>query len=259
MIKPKLLWNNVIRGITPTFSGTTVTGKEPANATDWRDFSYFSADTGNLDYTMTGNTDIDTLSVYVANFTGTGAETIELQYESSPSTYTSLQTVNPAGGKLTFDEFTGVTVSSGRNIRFVITVGTGTLLIRQLVVGEVLEIQTGQFSSMTYPNLTGGVKVSNAMAVNGSIIGRSIKRMEKSGSLNIDLLTASWYRTNWEPFAQHAARYSFIYAPDQTNYPDEVAFSIVEGGIPSPKNMGKGDRMSISYKIKSLVADELDL
>ena len=177
MILPKFLYNNVLRGITPTWSGTTVTGKEPANAIDWRDFSYFSADSGNLDFTMTANTDIDTLSVYVATFTGTGAETIELQYESSPSVYTSLQTVNPAGGKLTFDEFTGVTVSSSRNIRFVIATGTGTLLIRQLVVGEVLEAETGQFASMTYPNLVGGVKVSNVISTNGSIIGRSIKML----------------------------------------------------------------------------------
>lgn len=257
MILPKFLYNNVLRGITPTWSGTTVTGKEPANSIDWRDFSYFSADSGNLDFTMTTNTDIDTLSVYVATFTGTGAETIELQYEDSPASFTSLQTVNPAGGKLTFDEFSGVTVTSGLKIRFVITTGTGTLLIRQLVVGEVLTAETGQFASMTYPNLTGGVKVSNVIATNGSIIGRSIKRLERTGMLDLDLLTATWYRANWETFAQHAARYPFIYQPDSTNYASEVAFSAVEGGIPSPKNMGKGDRMAISWKLRNLVADEL--
>jgi len=253
MMRPKFLWNNVLRGITPTWSGTTVTGKGPANSVDWFNWSYFTADAGDLDFTMTANTDIDAASIYTA--TNTASTTIALKYESSVSSFTTLKTWTATSGKLTLDEFTGVTVSSGRRIR--LSFSGGDINVRQLVVGEVLEAEQGQYDDMTYPTLTGGVKTSNVVSVNGSIIGRSIKRLERRGTLSLDYLSASWYRTNWEPFAKHAARYPFIYQPNPSGQPTEVAFSAVEGGISSPSNMANlGDRMTFKWKLHNLVADE---
>jgi hypothetical protein len=258
MIYPKFIYNNALRGITPTWTGTTVAGKGHENCVDWRDFSYFQADSGTLDYTVGADTGLDSFSVYVASFTGTGAETIEIQYESAPSTFTSLQTVNPAGGKLTFDEFSSVTVLSGRKIRIIITVGTGSLLIRQLVAGEALTAEYGQYESMTYPDLLGGVKVTNNIAQNGSVLGRSIKRTERMGKIELDYLTPSWVRNTWEPFAAHMARYPFIYLPDPTNHPTVVAFTVAEQ-IATPQNTPYGDRHSVSFKVRHLVADELSI
>ena len=252
MMKPKFLWNNVLRGITPTWSGTTVTGKGPANATDWFDWSFFEADAGDLDFTMTANTDIDAASIYTA--TNTASTTIALKYESSVSSFTTLKTWTATSGKLTLDEFTGVTVSSGRRIR--LSFSGGDINVRQLVVGEVLQSEMGQFTTMTWPTLTGGVKTSNVVSVNGSIIGRSIKRLERKGVLDMEYFSAAWYRANWEPFVQHAARYPFIYAPDLDGRPTEVAFAAVEGGVQSPSNMGLGDRMAHKMKLHMLAADE---
>jgi len=253
MIRPKFLWNNVLKGVTPTFSGTTISGKGPANATDWFDWSYFTADAGDLDYTMATATDIDAVSLYTRSHTT--SSTITLKYESGVSSFTTLATYTATSGKLDLTEFSGVTVSSGRRIRVSFT--GGDVDVRQIVVGEVLESEQGQYDDMTYPTLTGGVKTSNLVSVNGSIIGRSIKRLERKGSLNLEYLSASWYRTNWEPFAQHASRYPFIYQPNPSGQPTEVSFASVEGGVPSPSNMaGMGDRMKIKYKLHMLVADE---
>jgi hypothetical protein len=251
---PKFLYNNVLRGITPSWSGTTVSGSPPANSIDWRDFSYFQADTGNLDFTMTTDTDIDTVSAYVATFTGTGTETIVLQYESSPSTYTTLQTINPAGGKLTFDEFTGVTVSSGRKIRFVITAGTGSLLLRQLVVGEVMEAERGQWASATNPNFYQGIQVTNTISQNGSLLGRSIKRLERNGKIQLDHLSAAWVRSTWEPFSQHMARYPFVYSWNPRDYPTEIAWAFSQG-IKAPSHTQNG-LLSVDVPVRFLVADE---
>jgi len=255
MIYPKFLWDNILRGITPTFSGTTITGKEPSNATDWRDFSYFSADSGNLDYVISLDTSIDSVCFYVANFTGTGSETIVLQYESSPSTFTTLATLNPSGGKLSLIEFTQVTVLAGRKIRFVVTVGTGTLLIRQLVVGAIMQAEQGQYKDVIDPILTQGVKITNTISTNGSLIGRSIKRLERSGNIKIQNLSASWVRTTWEPFVKHASRYPFIYAWNTRDYPNSISFSFASRIMPAQNN-GKGDRMDVSWKVSHLVADE---
>ena len=254
MIKPKILYSNVVRGITPAFSGATVSGKGPSNATDWQDFSFFTADTGNLDYTMAVDTDIDAVAIYVA--TTAGSNSIVLQYESSPATYTTLKTFSTPSGTLDIEEFTSVTVLAGRKIRFAITAAT-TMNIRQLVVGEVMEAEIGQFASMTYPTLLGGVKASNSISQNGSLLSRSIKRVERVGNLDLEYLTAAWVRSTWEPFARHAARYPFIYQPDPTNRPAEVAMAVASGGIEAPANMGKGDRMSVQMKLNMLVADSL--
>jgi hypothetical protein len=162
--------------------------------------------------------------------------------------------LSPCGGKLTFGQFSSVTVLSGRKIRFVITAGT-ELLIRQLVVGEAMVAETGQFASMQYPTLLGGLKLTNSISANGSIIGRDVKRVERMGSLNLDLLTPSWVRSTWEPFAYHAARYPFIYVPNFAAYPNEVAFSVAES-IDAPSNMGKGARMAVQWKLRHVVADE---
>jgi len=253
MMKPFFLWNNVLRGITPTFSGTTVAGKAPANATDWHDFSYFTADSGDLDFTVGANTDIDAFSIYTA--THTASSTIALKYESGVSSFTTLHTYTATSGKLTLDTFSSVTVASGRRIRISFT--GGPINVRQLVVGEYLEAEQGQYDDITWPNLAGGVKTSNIVSVNGSIIGRTIKRMERKGVLSLEYLSASWYRTNWEPFAKHAARYPFIWQPNPAGRPDEVGFAAVEGGLPSPTNMGgMGDRMHSNWNLHILTADE---
>ena len=253
MMKPKFLYDNVLRGITPSWSGTTVSGKGPTNATDWFDWSFFEADAGDLDFVMTSDTDIDAGCIFTA--TNTSSTTIALKYESGVSSFTTLQTWTATSGKLSLNEFSGVTVSSGRRIR--LSFSGGDINVRQLVVGEVLEAEQGQYDNMTYPTLTGGVKTSNVVSVNGSILGRSIKRLERKGELNLEYLTASWYRANWEPFAQHASRFPFIYQPNPTGQPTEVAFSAVEGGVRSPKNMANlGDRLHVQYKLHNLVADE---
>jgi len=257
MIFPEFLYDNVIRGIVPTFTGTTITGKEPANSYDWRDFSLFEANTGTLDFVMTSDSDISAFSAYVADFTGTGTESIVLQYESSPAVFTTLVTVNPAGGKLSFDKFTEVTVLTGRKIRFLITAGTGALDIRQLGVGVPLVSEQGDYMGTTDPTLLNGVKVSNTIAINGSIIGRSIKRLERTGNLQLDNLTPAFVRGEWQTFARHAAKFPCVYIQNFRDYPDSIAFSTFELQTATPS--GVGDRMNLSGKIRSPVSDELAL
>lgn len=254
MIKPKILYNNVLRGITPTWSGTTVTEKPPANATDWFDWTLFEADSGFLAFTMAVDTTIDTWAVYTQEVTTTPTS-IKVQYESAPSVFTDLDTEFFQTPKLKIMTFSEVTVLAGRRLRFQVTTSTNPLNIRQLFAGQAFEFEQGAFTDMVYPSFVGGVKTSNVMSVNGSIIGRSVKRLEREGMLKIDYLTASWMRSNWDNFANHASRYSFFYQPNSRDYPDDVAFASVKGGINSPTNMGVGDRMAVNMKLHMLVAE----
>lgn len=255
MILPKFLYDSALRGITPSWSGTTVSGFEIANATDWRDFSLFRANDGNADWTVTANTTIDSWAFYCKTFEGTGDNTLTLSYESSAGVFTQLSQSTVVGGKVRLLEFNEVTVLSGRRIRINVNVGTGNLDIRQLAVGQVVESEMGQFADLVNPTFTHGYKMTNTISQNGSVLNRSIKRVERSSQLNLENLTESWYRANIEPFAKHVVKYPFFYQPNPRDYPNECSFSVVEK-MGQPKPTGKGDRISISWSLRNLSGDE---
>lgn len=251
----KVLYSNVLRdATTTTYSGTTASGFDVANSYDYFDWTLFRASSGstNLDFTMGANTDIDSVSIYTK--TVAGSNSITLQYESTVSAFTTLQTYTAVSGKLTFDTFNSVTVASGRRIRFVFSVAS-TLDVRQLWVGEYMEFQRGQWAGIMPPTLTQGVKVTNNISVNGSFLGRSIKRLERKGKIELEHLTESWVRDTWEPFAIHATKKPFIYLwSDNSGYSSEVAYCFAEN-IMAPKNANNGF-MSVEMPIRMLVADE---
>ena len=67
----EVLFDNELRqsGVTISYSGSTSLEFAPENVIDWRDFSLFSADdvgTATLDFTMLVDTDISSLSTFVA-------------------------------------------------------------------------------------------------------------------------------------------------------------------------------------------------
>lgn len=251
----RVLYGNVLRdATTTTYSGTTASGFEFSNATDHFDWTLFRASSGStdLDFTMGANTDIDSFSVYTKTVSGTNS--ITLKYESGVSSFTTLQTYTAVSGKLTFDSFNSVTVSSGRRIRISFTVAT-SLDVRQLWVGEYMEMQRGQWSGIMPPTLTQGIKVTNNISVNGSFLGRSIKRTERKGKIELEHLTESWVRDTWEPFALHATKKPFILKwSDNTAYSDEVGYCFAEN-VMGPKNAQNG-YMSVEMPLRILVADE---
>ena len=250
----KVLYSNVLRDATTVaYSGSETSGFEKENATDYFDWTLFrtSSGTTNLDFTVGSDTDLDSVSVYTKTVSGTNS--ITLQYESSPSVFTTLKTYSAVSGILTFDTFSGITVSSGRKIRFSIVSAT-SIDIRQLWAGEYMEFQRGQWATATPPTLTQGIKVSNNISVNGSFLGRSIKRVERSGKIMLEHLTQDWVRDTWEPFADHCTRSPFIYLwSDNTAYSAEVGYCFAEN-IVAPKNAGNSF-MSVEMPLRMLVAD----
>lgn len=250
MIYPRFLYSTLLRNIAPTFSGTTLSGMPPINATDLMDWTYFRANSGNLDFTMTANTNIDAVAIYCK--TASGSNSIVLQYESSPATFTTLATFSAPSGSLDLKTFTQVTVSSGRKLRFVITAAT-TIDIRQLMAGVAMTAERGDWAGVAPPKFLSGVKVTNNIGANGSILGRSIKRVERTGKIKLDLLTDSWVRATWEPFARHFAKYPFIWQWDVNGHPNDLAFCYADGVTP-PSHTTNGFLMA-EVSIKMLVAD----
>ncbi len=249
-LQPRVLYNNVLRGITPTWSGTTVAEKPPAAATDWKDYTLFQANSGNLAYTMATDTTIDSWAVYTKEASGNNQ--LILEYETASTVWSTLDTIFVASEKLDLRSFSSVTVSAGLRIRIRVIAATN-IDIRQLCVGQYLEMERGQWATAMPPTFVQGIKVTNTISENGSILGRSIKRTERTGKIQLDHLTASWVRSSWEPFAKHAARYPFFYQWDPVTYDDEVGMAVAQT-INPPKNAGNG-YLSVEMPLRVLVSD----
>lgn len=256
--KSRVLYNNILRqdGAAFSYSGVGVVGRAAQNAVDWRDFSLFEVDansTTTLDITLPNGGTIDAWSIYVANYTGNVSHGVELYYESSPSIFTLLGDISAAGGTLSLNQFSEITVAAGRKIRFSFAIGTATMLVRQLVVGKCLEFERGQWVDITSPNFSQGIISDNIISVNGSAIARNIRRLSRSVTISLDLLNKDWMRNFWEPFQAHAARYAFIYQWSPTLYPNEVAFALAKEINPPVQN--SRDFMSITMPLFCLIAD----
>ena len=151
--------NNLGEGVSSvSYSGTEISGFEKENAYDYLDFSTFKPQvsaTTNLDFTMSGNQTINSIGMFIKKVGGSGLN-IVVQYESAPSTFTTLGTYNNVDGDLTLNEFTQVTVSGGRKIRLAITSDATQYEIRQLFVGPLTTLQRGQYVGVNPPTMTQG-------------------------------------------------------------------------------------------------------
>jgi hypothetical protein len=183
-------------------------------------------------------------------------QSLELYYESSPGSFTLIDTASDCWGKIRMRNFAEVTVLSGRRIRIEADRGTGASIdVRQVAVGQRLEAEMGQYVDASNPNYTYGYKFNNSISENGSILARSVERIEKMGKLNLEYLTENWYETYWEPFAKHSVKYPFFYQPDPDNNPNAVAFASAEK-VSEPQRSGKGSRLNVNWNLRMLSSEE---
>ena len=258
-VLPRVLYDNVFRsGGSVAYSGSETSGFEAINAYDWRDFTLFAPADGdsNLEVTLPETTTLTSFAVWIAS--GSALTSVAAYYEDSPGSFTLLGISSPPGatfpGVVTSPQmlsFTGQSVPAGRKVR-VSFLGASSLKVRQVTVGAHLTMQRGQRSGVSPATMTGGLVVSNSIAVNGSIIGRDIRRLDRRGTIDLSHLTEAWVRSDWEPFAIHAQRYPFWYQWDPTNYASEVAFAVADQ-IEAPRNSGTPGLMQVSMPIRTLV------
>ena len=256
----RVLYDNLARqsGATITWSGTESTAQPYENAFDWRDFSLFrvtATETANLDIVLPLGGTLDCWSVFTSKYEATAAATITLYYESAPAVFTQLGQVTITDeAKLSMIAFTEVTVAAGRKIRFTIAASDEDLLIRQLAAGPRLDFPMGQFQGITPPNLLQGVVQDTVVGVNGSFLGRNIRREVRTTEIDLMYLDPDWVRSEWQAFAQHAKKNAFFYMWAPELYPNEAVFAW--GKINPPVNSGPAALMQVSMPLNCLVADE---
>jgi hypothetical protein len=258
MNQAAILYENVARvsGNTLSYSGSEVEGFEYENSYDWRDFSLFRAAIGTteLDITVGADTIVDSAAVWFLERVATA--TITLQLELTAAVFTTVATFSLIAGTNTMQmsSFNSATVPSGQRVRWLIAAGAAVLDIRQLCVGRKMVNPVGQYVGQTPLSLLQGVVTTNIIAINGSVIGRNYRRVERRDRLEWQYLTPAWVRSYWQPFTVHAARNAFFYLWAPTRYPAEVAMATAES-IEAPSNSSPPPFMSASMPLLARVGE----
>jgi hypothetical protein len=88
--------------------------------------------------------------------------------------------------------------------------------------------------------------------VNGSIIGRNTRRVDREARLDFSPVTAAWVRAYWEPFVVHMQKYGCFYQWNPTTYPAEIVFAGCERIMP-PENSNLKGYMKVGMALRVLL------
>ena len=246
MVQAQILYQNLLAPpASVTYSGTVVVGFDPINAYDWRDFTLFqsqAAATLVLDM-ASASAWSDSIVIWGPASAGTNGVTVEQSNDGTtwtdPLVTGNMPLANPYWFNFAFTK------------RYLRLTFAGAAQYRQITVGTKLTFPMGQWLDVSPPMLVQGVVVENQISVNGSIIGRNLRRFEKTGQLSLDYLSQSWVRSVWDPFVQSAIRYPFWWRWNPVGYPTEIGFAVADS-INAPKNTAPLPTMHADMNIKFL-------
>jgi hypothetical protein len=213
------------------YQGTTEDPKYPlVNALDWRDWTLFRVKQGTTDVVFslpsehTDNCFCWFFKELAATDTGF---TVRLYKETSPGVFSPvMDAFDPYLAPIGMATFADTTLQAGKLylIRFVVPTGK-SLYVRQLAIGSYMSPETGQNVGVAPPSLQQNWKTTNALSVNGSLIGRNLIRLVKEYEINLEWLSPSFITNQWKPFCTHALKYPFFFRWNPASYPADCMFA----------------------------------
>lgn len=140
---------------------------------------------------------------------------------------------------------------SANRMRLTIT-GTGLApRIAVVYVGLTLDLLRPIYGGHSPLSLSRDTVLNATVSKGGQYLGQSIRSMGVVGSINLNHLKASWYRSDFDLFAEDARQYPFFYAWRPQTFPKEIVYLWTTDDI-SPTNMGKRDMMEVSLKVRGI-------
>lgn len=121
-----------------------------------------------------------------------------------------------------------------------------------LYVGELLILQRRIYVGHTPIPYGRQLNLANHRSISGAFLGRIVLSETVQTSIELQNLTASWYRANFEPFLQAAREIPFFFGWRPGTYPREIGFSWLSGD-PQPQNQLANGMMSISFDVEGIV------
>jgi hypothetical protein len=118
-------------------------------------------------------------------------------------------------------------------------------------VGAVLAMSRPLFGGHRPLDLSRETELHRSLSRGGQFLGQGFRRHGVSGSAEFKHLTASWYRTNFDPFVKAARQYPFFFAWRPQTYTDGVVYAWCRDDI-RPSNMGVRDFMQVSFAMQGI-------
>ena len=197
--------------------------------------------------TLTAAADVDTVFISAHNLTG---RTVVIS--TSPdlvTAYTTRATV-VVGDNSTiaalFNDGSGNAISAQR-IKVNVSEGTDNV-VGIIRAGEALQMQRPFYGGYAPIRLNRVTEGQQSFSETGQWLGRTEKRRALSTTYNWVHLTADWYRTNFDPFAQTLPLKPFGIVGNPSRMAEDVAWAWVQND-PSPSNMGIRDLMQVSLNV----------
>lgn len=173
----------------------------------------------------------------------------------------AIQTASTAGGAFTTRATVVVADSSAiavminnagvpyvvRRIRVVVS-GTGTdAQIGIIRAGVALQMQRPVYGGVKPIRLNRKVETRHQVTETGQWVGRTFQRVSMESAVDWPYLTASWYLSTFDPFAQQLPRIPFGLIQNPLRMPESVAWCWTDD-VPEPEYMGVLDYMQVSLK-----------
>jgi hypothetical protein len=141
---------------------------------------------------------------------------------------------------------TGV-VYTIREVR--VTVNSGSdVAIGVIRAGVALQLPIPLYGGHRPLNLNRVTEAQQSFSETGQWLGRIIKRRAVTTTYEWEYLTASWYDTNFEPFAQTLPLQPFCIAGNPSKITSDVGFVFTDRDV-EPSNMGIKDYRSVSLSV----------
>ena len=242
---PRIGWRNILTDSASTVTVSSEDGDNvKENAYDGLTWDYWQPNL--LPATLTVDASTAATADYVgiaAHTLGTNGNTVEVQYSDDGISYTTEQSIQPSDDEPIMALFTP---SDHRYWRLRISGGTGNPLLGVVHIGKVLEMQQRYYVGATPPPMGRTATLLPTRSERGQYLGRSLRRTGVEAEADFEHLTATWYRSQMEPFVLHALTGAYFFAWYPSKYPEEIAYVWTNDPI-VPENTGPGDLMSVSF------------
>jgi hypothetical protein len=137
-------------------------------------------------------------------------------------------------------------------IRLRLQPGSEAPTIAVVYTGALLVLQRRLYVGHTPINFGRQTKVTNARSESGNFLGRIVTGQMTKTSVNLQNMTASWYRTYLDPFIEAAREKPFFFAWRPGAYPREVGFAWMTND-PMPSNQRANGMMQITMELSGIV------
>lgn len=168
-----------------------------------------------------------------------------LKYSNDGITYTEILALSDASkvAKLGLFELT-----TARYWQLTVGGANGSLDIANVKLGLSLAMYRPIYGGHTPLSLSRSTVSKPNISEGGEFLGSTIIRKGFNTSYDFQHLPASWYRSVFDPFVEHAIGGTFYVAWRPSTYPLEVGYCLSNSDI-SPSNMGIRDLMQVTFNV----------